>query len=155
MEVLTKTEDRRMLDLRCHNVTLIGPGFQQSANRSVVALSSAACKDNFYGIGRADQRGHPLSRLVNRLRYLAPKPMNARRIAVKVREKRSHRFEDFRQYRSRRVIIEVDFRSHGIQFFSTASWIIRRFPPSSLLGVSAPRRRTPSAVRETLAYRSH
>ena len=112
-----------MLYLRRHNVALLGSGFQHAANRGVVPLGTAAGKNDLHRIGRADQCRDVLSRLTDGLRHLTPEAMNARGVAIKLREIRSHRLEDFGQDPSRRVVIKVNFRTHrkSLAFFAKAA----------------------------------
>src|SRR5262252_1998947 len=110
-----KAHNRRMFHLRGHDVASFPTSLEQTSNRGVIPLSPATGKNDFDGISRTDELSYLRARFGDFLAYLTPKAMNARRVAVQIGEKRLHRFEDFRCYASRRVVIEVNFRRHSDQ----------------------------------------
>ena len=87
---------------------LSGPRFEHAANRRVIAFRTATGENHFDGIGGADQSGDLRPRLIDFLADLAAKTMNARRIAIMLRQKRQHRLCDLGQHSGRRIIIEVN-----------------------------------------------
>ena len=87
LQMLAQPEHRRMLDLGRHDMALVRPRLEHTANRRVVALGAAAREDHFHRIGGADQRGDLRARLGDLLADLTAEAMDARRIAVKLGDK--------------------------------------------------------------------
>ena len=101
-----------MLDLRRHDVTLFRPRFQHAANSCVVAFGTATGENDFHWIGGANELGNLRPCVSDSLTNLAAEAVNARRIAVMLREKRQHYFRNLGQHPSGRVVIEVNFPGH-------------------------------------------
>ena len=107
----------QMLERLEHRVVLGGAGDEmfaarrvrpcQADDREVVRLRAAAGEDDFMGL-RAEQRGQPVARIVDRRPRLAPRGVDARGVAKVPLQIRPHRVENLRRERGGGVVVEVD-----------------------------------------------
>ncbi len=109
LEALARVDHRLVLgDARDDVIALLAVHLGDALDREVVRLGRAAGEDDFLGV-RADQIGHLLARLVDRLFGLpAERMVAARRVAEVLGEVRQHRLDHARIDRRRGVIVHVD-----------------------------------------------
>ncbi len=118
LQVLAQTQHRRVFNLSGYDVAFIRARFEHAADRRVIAFRAATGENHFDGIGGAQQSGDLRPRLIDFLADLAAETMDARRIAIVLRQKRQHRFCDLGQHSGRRIVIDVNLARHNCSLTS-------------------------------------
>jgi hypothetical protein len=85
-----------MLCLRGNDVSLVRPRFEHSPDRCVIALRTAAGKNDLNRIGRADQVANLLSSDGKSFPHGAPEAMDTGWIAITIGQKWQHRLGHLR-----------------------------------------------------------
>src|SRR5208283_1948653 len=118
-QMSAKGAHRRVLDPACHDMLFVRAACKGRADGRVVALRSAARKDDLPG-RCAQKSGNLFARFSDLFHYLASEGVHARRISIELIEIWEHCFQHFRGHLGRRIVIQI-YRFHADTSSTTSS----------------------------------